>query len=865
MANIKNELNNIKSALYGKDVRGSIHDGIDAINKEVESTTGRQVDLENTFDQLIINAGNSNAEIVDARVKNDGTSYSKLGDRLDAVDSQLEHNTGKISALDKEKINRWDLISIDQINKNTGKFDQTFLTDELLQQIAGDVPINSVPADSSITTSKLANGIEMYKFDGIKGANLYNKFTAKRGYGMSANGTESPIAGGNLSDYIPLEEGNQYYRFTTFATHNAFYDADKNFISRPAIGKNEQLITIPTGAKFMKLIMTDERWDTEIIANSLPTGIESYGEYKYLLTDDCGFCGKLIGDIVKEENLDDSVINSPKLYNSLSRKIGYFELQNGYDVYYKYNTDDYNFFAFAIAFDMSSMEDSIDSGTVTISYDVLTEDENIISVETISYIGQTEDMKLETAKNQIIAGKKDINIKGVTNFSYTLREYEYDETNKFIYFVPRFGTNDNTKHSSLKIGNIELRINSSKIEPGKVSLILPSEQSSVTAIIPSTLATKVYVNNEIEKSLDSLIFPETRTPTNLSEIIYMLTTKQEVNIACFGDSMTFGQGGSKGYPQYLQERLREIYDNPNVNVFNYGVGGHSSQQGITQVKNSLKDEHHLCIVKYGINDASSASSKPVYNTNQHKEFMREILNFLIENEKVVILASSTPVFNYTELAMDQGNYSSFVNRRIRSMSLADKELAQELGVVFCDVGQEMLNILSTGAYSQFDITTTDEVHFKNLGYALVAGIFLKESLDLYSFKNTSLEDKYIQIPKTQYVITDGTTIINDNSRTGFGLCINKDGTLGTKIIFTFWNEIKDRKLVLVHRKSPTGGIANFTVNGTSRQVNFNNDSIIDNFESILLDNIIIGYNSVSFDISNLDDGEIHVNEFKILS
>ena len=96
MANIKTHLNNIKDALYGKDVRGSIHDGIDAINKEVENTTGRQVDLENTFDQLVINAGNSNAEIVDARVKNDGTSYSKLGDRLDAVDSQLAQYMNKI-------------------------------------------------------------------------------------------------------------------------------------------------------------------------------------------------------------------------------------------------------------------------------------------------------------------------------------------------------------------------------------------------------------------------------------------------------------------------------------------------------------------------------------------------------------------------------------------------------------------------------------------------------------------------------------------------------------------------------------------------------------------------------------------------
>ena len=99
MANIKNHLNNIKNALFGQEVRGSIHDGIDAINKEVESTTGRQVDLEKTFDQLVINAGNSNAEIVGARVKSDGTSYPKLGDRLNEVDSQLEHKASRVNGI----------------------------------------------------------------------------------------------------------------------------------------------------------------------------------------------------------------------------------------------------------------------------------------------------------------------------------------------------------------------------------------------------------------------------------------------------------------------------------------------------------------------------------------------------------------------------------------------------------------------------------------------------------------------------------------------------------------------------------------------------------------------------------------------
>ena len=119
MANIKTHLNNIKGALYGKDVRGSIHDGIDAINKEVEGTTKRQVDLESTFDELIINAGNSNAEIVDARVKSDGTSYSKLGDRLNEVDSQLEHN---------EKV-----LKVFKVNSNE-------TNDEALQRIFNELP-----------------------------------------------------------------------------------------------------------------------------------------------------------------------------------------------------------------------------------------------------------------------------------------------------------------------------------------------------------------------------------------------------------------------------------------------------------------------------------------------------------------------------------------------------------------------------------------------------------------------------------------------------------------------------------------------------------------------------------------------------
>ena len=99
MANIQNYLNNIKNALFGRDVRASIHDGIDAINKEVEETTKRQVDLESTFDNLLINAGDSNSEVVDARIGADGVVYSKLGSsirtQISRIDSNMESYIGQ--------------------------------------------------------------------------------------------------------------------------------------------------------------------------------------------------------------------------------------------------------------------------------------------------------------------------------------------------------------------------------------------------------------------------------------------------------------------------------------------------------------------------------------------------------------------------------------------------------------------------------------------------------------------------------------------------------------------------------------------------------------------------------------------------
>ena len=100
---IQEALQNILQAVFGKDVRQSIHDGIDAINKEskadmeakqaeIEAYTAKQDLLDQKYDNLLDELSKSDpssAEVVDARMNAAGTTYQSLKIRLDTGDDAL--------------------------------------------------------------------------------------------------------------------------------------------------------------------------------------------------------------------------------------------------------------------------------------------------------------------------------------------------------------------------------------------------------------------------------------------------------------------------------------------------------------------------------------------------------------------------------------------------------------------------------------------------------------------------------------------------------------------------------------------------------------------------------------------------------
>lgn len=154
MANIRELLNNVKYAIFGKDVRQSIHDAI-----------------EECYNTASIDHDNANMEVSMAR-----GIFKTLDDRFNNNEKTILKNSNEVA----KKMNVGDKIKVAQIDKNQGKFDQTYMTDEFLQQIAGNTPVNATPSNGGVTTEKLADKSVTFEKVSDKSAlttlNPYNVF-----------------------------------------------------------------------------------------------------------------------------------------------------------------------------------------------------------------------------------------------------------------------------------------------------------------------------------------------------------------------------------------------------------------------------------------------------------------------------------------------------------------------------------------------------------------------------------------------------------------------------------------------------------------------------------------------------------------
>ena len=167
---------------------------------------GLHLEVENIFDGWV-NDGTFDTLLNQSALK-------KVNDRIDETNAQLSQKMDKNTSS----------ISINQIDKNLGKIDQTYLAESLLSQITGDTPINAVPADKSITNIKLAD-------NAINNLKLTENFNYVKNLGASDNldtitragiylcigkPLNSPTQFGTSSYYLEIENYSTFYVQTAY-------------------------------------------------------------------------------------------------------------------------------------------------------------------------------------------------------------------------------------------------------------------------------------------------------------------------------------------------------------------------------------------------------------------------------------------------------------------------------------------------------------------------------------------------------------------------------------------------------------------------------------------------------------------------
>lgn len=167
---IQDELNQIKSAVYGSDVRGAIHDSI-----------------KKTYDDASAN-GNANMEVELAR----GTEPT-LNDRLGKMDDKDQEVTAQLA----HKVTKFEDNSIST----------NMLTQEVKNQMTGGSV--AVVGTSSVNVETLTPDVADYLY--TKGeVNIFNKKTATQGY-MDSLGVVSPAETLMYSEPIPVAGNGAYF------------------------------------------------------------------------------------------------------------------------------------------------------------------------------------------------------------------------------------------------------------------------------------------------------------------------------------------------------------------------------------------------------------------------------------------------------------------------------------------------------------------------------------------------------------------------------------------------------------------------------------------------------------------------------
>lgn len=181
-------------------------------------------------------------------------------------------------------------LTVNDINYNLGKIGLEYLSDEVIQAMAGTAPVNAVAADGSIYTPKLASdSVTTEKTAFVKtGKNIFRVNEITDGQAVSnTTGTLSASQYFVTSNFEPIVPSTQYTQ--NYGEVLAFYDINKQYVSglaKASTVKQPRTFTTPSNAYYLRTSTVKEGVDTynykqyQIEKGASSTSYEEY--YRYI-------------------------------------------------------------------------------------------------------------------------------------------------------------------------------------------------------------------------------------------------------------------------------------------------------------------------------------------------------------------------------------------------------------------------------------------------------------------------------------------------------------------------------------------------------------------------------------------------------
>jgi lysophospholipase L1-like esterase len=209
-------------------------------------------------------------DLIDAAISESGVNLQNYYNKGE-IDTQLTSVTSQLA----EKVTKGQIVSSDlKTLSESDRLGLSNLKQEVIQAMAGTTPVNSIPADKSVTPEKTSF------IDNIS-INLFDKTTITDNFYINpVNGALVADVNFVATDYIPVTPSQQYATNMSYGAPLAFYNASKTFIS----GAQVNPATAPTNAAYVRWSMdkTNKTLDTFMIVKGsvAPNEYMPYGVYK---------------------------------------------------------------------------------------------------------------------------------------------------------------------------------------------------------------------------------------------------------------------------------------------------------------------------------------------------------------------------------------------------------------------------------------------------------------------------------------------------------------------------------------------------------------------------------------------------------